>query len=544
MLGLAATLVLCVTGPGQGWQELKSAHFTLRTNLEPEAAMAAAREIERTRAALLAAMWPAPHEAGIEPVDIIVLKDRADFERYSAPGSRGLYSHSALPPRIVLWGAPSSWEERLSELSPSGIPSGRTPVSAPQQVPNINRHTGGYFAAPAPAASQHSQPVDVELTAHVELVRQGSASVLRHELAHHVASAVYGRLPLWFSEGQAQFLESLKLSEDGRSATVGLLNPAAWLEFRRIRAMTTLDVLRWNTPLSGLSQGDSLGLYGASWQLYEWLFTTHRDALHCFQEGLAAGEASAAAWSRCFPDLDPKELDRVLWEFSRNGKPALLELTVPPVGFEVNIRPLTAAEYHLVRAQVALAAPRTPELIAEAQSEVEQALAADPASVGALQLLAPLVSPPTRLDNGRRAVSAHPDDGWAWLLLADALWDTSGSAVERYRAYQRAVELLPDSPLVLGRAARNLLSRNERPEALVLAERAAQLAPWNAEVLAIHALALAAAGRCVEGTSAAELARKLLPAGSGAMATVLDVGLARACPSEPPADAGVTTGQR
>jgi Flp pilus assembly protein TadD len=116
--------------------------------------------------------------------------------------------------------------------------------------------------------------------------------------------------------------------------------------------------------------------------------------------------------------------------------------------------------------------------------------------------------------------------------------------VERYRAYQRAVELLPDSPLVLGRAARNLLSRNERPEALVLAERAAQLAPWNAEVLAIHALALAAAGRCVEGTSAAELARKLLPAGSGAMATVLDVGLARACPSEPPADAGVTTGQR
>src|SRR5450755_3671978 len=107
--GLIALLVLGASGPGQGWQELKSAHFTLRTNLDPEAAMQAAVEIERTRAALLAAMWPLPHEVGIEPVDIIVLKDRAEFEHYAAEGSRGLYSHSALPPRIVLWGGPDSW---------------------------------------------------------------------------------------------------------------------------------------------------------------------------------------------------------------------------------------------------------------------------------------------------------------------------------------------------------------------------------------------------------------------------------------------------
>jgi len=543
MLRLAAVLVLGVTGSGQGWQELKSAHFTLRTNLEPEAAMAAAQEIERTRAALLAAMWPAPHETGIEPVDIIVLKDRADFERYSVPGSRGLYAHSALPPRIVLWGAPDSWQEKLSELNPSGIPAARIPATN-QPLPNPSRHggSGGYVSSPS--SSQRSQPVDGELAAHVELVRQGSASVLRHELAHHVASAVYGRIPLWFSEGQAQFLESLRLSEDGRSATIGLLNPTAWLEFRRLRAMSILDVLRWNTPLSGLSQGDSMGLYGASWQLYEWLFTTHREALRCYQEGLAGGEASAAAWARCFPNLVPEDLDRVLWEFSRNGKPSLVEIAVPPLGFEVKIRPLTEAEVHLVRAQVALAAPRSAALIGEAQTDLEGALAADPASVGALQLLAPLVSPQARLENGRRAVAAHPDDGWAWLLLADALWDTRGPAGERSRAYQRAVQLLPDSPLVLGRSARNLLSRDERTEALVLAERAAQLAPWNGEVLTIHALALAAAGRCAEGLSAADLARRVLPRESAGLVTTLDVGLARACPGESPADGGVTTGQR
>src|SRR5271154_7264541 len=122
-LPLAALLVLGAAGSSQGWQELKSAHFTLRTNLDPEAALQAAQEIERTRAALLAAMWPLPHEVGIEPVDVIVLKDRSDFERYGVAGSRGLYSHSALPPRIVLWGVPDSWEEKVTDRGPSGIPS-------------------------------------------------------------------------------------------------------------------------------------------------------------------------------------------------------------------------------------------------------------------------------------------------------------------------------------------------------------------------------------------------------------------------------------
>jgi hypothetical protein len=542
---LAALLVLGAAGSSQGWQELKSAHFTLRTNLDPEAALEAAQEIERTRAALLAAMWPQPHEVGIEPVDVIVLKDRSDFERYGAAGSRGLYSHSALPPRIVLWGAPDSWEEKLTDRNPSGIPTIHPTAGV---APPVVSRRGGYFTSPVPISPISGPPAstvqDAELAAHVELVRQGSASVLRHELAHHVAAAVYGRLPLWFSEGQAQFLESLKLSADGRSATIGLTNPTAWLEYRRIRTKNTNDVLSWQTPLSGLSQGDSMGLYGASWQLYQWLFTTYRPGLRCLQEGLAAGEAPPSVWRKCFPDLAPRDVDPLLWEFSRRGTPALQEISVPPLGFEVKIRPLSEAETHLVRAQVALAAPRSPALAAEAREEVERTLEADPASVGALQLLAPWVPPQTRLANGRRAVASHPDDGWAWLLLADALWDTGGPATERYRAYQRAVQLLPDSPLVLGRAARNLLSRDERPEALVLAERAAQLAPWNGEVLTIHALSLAASGRCADGLSVADQARRVLPPGSSGLTTALDVGLSRACPGQSTPDGGVTTGQR
>ena len=527
MLHAVAVLLLVAANPAPGWQELKSVHFTLRTDLDPETAMQAAVEIERTRAALVAAMWPPLHEAGVESADIIVFRDRAEFERYAGAGSRGIYSHSALPPRIILWGAPDHWGQRMGEDTTVMLANEAQGASSSRPR-----------RRPAPAAGQD------ELLVHLQVVKEGSSSVLLHEFSHHIASAIYPRLPLWFSEGQAQFFESLKLSEDGRKATIGLVNPAAWMEYRRIRAIDVIDVLRWKTPFMGLSQSESMGLYGASWQLYQWLFTTHPTELRCLQEQLAAHVDVAQGWARCFPNLVADQLGTALWEFSRNGTPRLVEIAVPPLGVEIKARPLTEAELHLLHAQVALAAPKREDLLKEAATELNRTLALDPASVGALQLLAPLVSPQQRLDDARRAVDAHPEDGWAWLLLADALWDTAGPAGERYRAYKRAVELLPDSPMVLARAAQNLLSRDQRPEALVLAERAAQLAPWNGEVLSIDALALAAAGRCAEGFSVGKQARELLPPGDSGLSRTLAIGFSRACPESAPADGGVTTGQR
>jgi tetratricopeptide (TPR) repeat protein len=449
-------------------------------------------------------------------VDVVVLADGLEFERYAGRASNGLYSHLALPPRIVLWGAPERWEVRL----------------------------GGPRWLEMPPTGKTSSVAQVELGLHLSTVRAGSASVLRHELTHHIAAAVYGRQPLWFSEGQAQFLESLELSQDGRTVTVGRINPIAWLDFVRIRSINMDDVLGWQTPGLRLPRGESLGLYGASWQLFQWLFTTRPEGLRCYQQRLAAATPPAQAWSACLADLEPKEVDQALWEFARRGTPRLVELPVRPVGVEVNFRPLGLAEVHLVRAQLALAggaAGERPEMLTEARTEVEQALRADPACVGALRLQAPTLPPAARVEVGRRAVATHAEDGWAWLLLADALWDTGGAADERERAYRTAVRLLPESPLALARAARNLLSRRETSAALAWAEHAARLAPWNGEVVSVHALALGASGRCAEARSAADRARKALPARPGGVLDSLEAGLRRACPeraapgAQPPA---------
>jgi tetratricopeptide (TPR) repeat protein len=510
----ALVLLFALKAQAQGWQELKTPHFTLRTDLDPRDAMRAAVEIERTRAALLTAMWPQAQDVGVEPLDVIVLANSLDFERYAGRGSKGIYTHAALPPRILLSGTPEQWEVRFT---------------GPEWLDVRTRGTT-------------SAVLRYEIQAHLAQVRAGSSSVLRHELAHHVAAGFYARQPLWFSEGQAQFLESLRLSEDGRTATLGLVNPVAWLEYMNVRSVSTADVLAWSTP-GQLADGKTQGLYGASWQLYQWLFTTHRPGLRCYQEAMAAAEDPAQAWKRCFPDLVPSEVDPALWEFVRRGTPATVEISVPPQGLRVDGRPMTDAEVHLVRTQLALTAAgmgQRPEFFAEAQTELDRALAADPTLVGALVLQAPLLSLGDRLASGRRAVKAHPDDGWAWLLLADALWDTGGPEAERERAYRKAVELLPDSPLVLSRAARNLLTLGQRTEALGWAAHAARLAPWNGEVQATYSLALAAARRCPAAQSVAEQARNALLR-KGALLEMLDTGLKRACPNES-LDAGVTTG--
>lgn len=515
-MGPSVATLLLVALAAQGWQELRTPHFTLRTDLPGEDALRAAVEIERTRAALLAAMWPPVEEVGVETVDLIVLADGIEFERYAGRGSSGLYSHLALPPRIVLWGTPERWEVRV----------------------------GGPRWLEMPRGGRTSTVEQHELGVHLPTVRAGSSSVLRHELAHHVAAAVYARQPLWFSEGQAQFLESLELAKDGRRATVGRINPIAWLEFVRIRSITTEDVLGWQKLGVRLPRGESLGLYGASWQLFQWLFSTRPQSLRCYQERLAAAEVPARAWQACLSDLVPGEVDRALWEFARRGTPRVVEIPVRPVGLEVTFRPLGPAEVHLVHAQLALAgaaAGQRPELLAEARTEVEQALQADPACVGALRLQAPNLSPAARIEAGRRAVAAHPEDGWAWLLLADALWDAAGPSDERAQAYRTAVGLLPESPLALARGARNLLSRREGTLAMTWSEHAARLAPRNGEVLAVHALALGLNGRCPEARSVADRARKALPTQPGDMLEMLETGLKRACPegteavAQPPA---------
>lgn len=111
----------------------------------------------------------------------------------------------------------------------------------------------------------------------------------------------------------------------------------------------------------------------------------------------------------------------------------------------------------------------------------------------------------------RRATLGHPDDGLAWLTLADALRDSAESWQECIQAYRKATELLPDNATALNNLARMMLKKGKAEEALPLAVAAVRLAPWESAFLDTLATALAGVGRCSEAVGAQARALDNLP---------------------------------
>jgi hypothetical protein len=417
LLILPAVTCACTT---TSWTEVKTAHTTVRTDLGPDDARRAAVLAEQARAALLAVAWP-----GARPdpdrIELIVFSNHQEFERYFELYSGGFsakvvlddYQHLAF-----LYGAPDHWEKRLG------------------------------------------------------LGEEGTTSVLKETLVEHLSTFFYRRQPRWFSVGLAEFLETVRISEDGRTATVGTINTLARSLYSYYRTFGVADALAWGVSFNPTDEGSVRGLRGLSWLMVQWMFNAHRPEFVRFQRLLITGLDPRKAWNVVFPTLTPAALDEELYEFARYGSERLAKLPIPSETIAIEReQTLSLAEVHSIRAEAALAADQTQD----AQAELLAALAQDPGNLAALRRQMALVEPPERLALARQAAVAHPDDGLAWLMLGDALREGGGGSEERVQAYRRAAEL----------------------------------APWDASMLHTLASALAAVGRCREAVATEEHAADL-----------------------------------
>lgn len=435
-----------------GWREVRTPHVVLRTDLGSTDARRAALAIERTRAAMLATAWRGSRLSQPEHIEVIVFSDGLEFEHHFGGRVSGVFKHGPYPPRVFLFGTPDRWERRAS------------------------------------------------------VALEESTSVLKHELAHHLAAFFYRRQPRWFGEGLAQFLETIRVSEDGKSALMGAVNVEALKKYNRFRTLTVADALAWGGKLDARDEGTTHGLYGLSWLLVHWLYNVHPQEFGSFQTLLAKGIPPDKAWKGAFGSLALDGIDRELNEYARHG--AYGEFTAPISVSETEAveTKLTPADVHALKAGVALAAAQmlvdaAPHR-AEAERELALALADDPGNVGALRLLAERAPAAERESIARRAVAAHPDDGLSWLSLAQALRPSPGASSEREQALRRATELLPDHPTAFNSLAWLLVQEGKPREALPLAVTAVQLAPWEPFYQDTLAACLAALGRCTEAVAA------------------------------------------
>ena len=177
---------------------------------------------------------------------------------------------------------------------------------------------------------------------------------------------------------------------------------------------------------------------------------------------------------------------------------------------------LGEADVHVERARVAMGAARhssdgAPHL-EEARRELNMALALDPTKASALVLQSRTVRPEERVALARWLTAAHPESGRGWLLLSDALEDSS-SAEEREAALRKAIALTPDDPRPLNNLAWMYLNQRRVTEAGPLITRAVELAPYNSSMLDTLAAVQAALGRCSEAANTQAHAIDVLPDG-------------------------------
>ncbi len=442
-----------------GWTEVQTAHVTLRTDLRLQDARRAALAVERTRAALLVAAWPGLQLMQPERIDVVVLSNHQDFEGYFGGRIGGLFVDRVYPPTAYLYGAPESWEHRET------------------------------------------------------LALEETTSVLKHELTHHLAAYVYRRQPKWFSEGLAQFLETMRLSPDGKTATLGDINLQALRLYNTHRTLTVADALAWGGKLNAQDEATTWGLYGLSWLLVHWLYNTHPEEFARYQTLLVKGIDPDKAYKATFSGLG--DVDAQLQQFAHYGEYRNVSVELPEVAGTLKERPMTSAEVHATRAEMALSASvalgDAEGQRAKALADLASALAEDPTNVRALRMKVSLVPPAERVALGRRATASHPEDGLAWLLLAQTLPDTPQTLEERSLALKKATQLLPDNPEAFYALAWLTLRAGHAEAVLPLALAAARMAPWNSAYLYTLALALAAVGRCSEAVNTQALAVELLP---------------------------------
>jgi tetratricopeptide (TPR) repeat protein len=443
--------------PKSGWTEVKTAHVTVKTDLSLDGAREAALLAEQTRAAVLAAAWPGTRLTQ-DRIELIVFSNHQDFERYFGDLVLDKVVLGNYPPTVFLFGAPGRWERRSALESDS------------------------------------------------------TTSVLRQALVQHLATFIYRRQPRWFAMGLAEFLETLRISEDGKTVTFGALNILAKLDYATHRTVGVADALAWGVTFNPTDEGNLAALNGLSWLMVYWMFNAQSAEFVRFQKLLITGLDPARAFKVVFPTLTPAALDQELNHFAQYGKTGVATLPLPEATYTVDHeRPVSTAEVHAMRAEAALAG----NLPKEAQAELSAALSDDPGNVAALRRQVPLVKPAERMALARRATAAHPDDGLAWLMLGDALREAGAPAEEAAQAYRKATELLPGHPSAFSALASLELQKGQAKDALPLAQTAVRMAPWDAGMLDTLAAALAGVGRCGEAVATDARAMDMASEGGG-----------------------------
>ncbi|HET7784904.1 MAG TPA: hypothetical protein VFL36_02960 [Myxococcales bacterium] len=332
MRRLAALLALataCAHGPRpivpSAWHELRTEHFTLRTDLPLEDARRTAVDLEEVRRGLLAAGW---HAARLNPgrTQVIELESDREMQEYAMKGLAGFVTDDAFrEPVMVINGSQDPREQVF----------------------------------------------------------------LKHELTHVITNGFLVRNPRWVAEGVACYLETLKFDRRGGELEVGNMERDRLLFLEQQPPRSYWSIMRTGREAEQMTAEDGYAFETGSWILVHWLVDTRPAAFDAMLARLARGEDQYYAFSKEFPGLTEASIKQGIDAYLKAGKISLRYAPAQRWRGDVAERALPAGEVYALLAdlqRISAGYPKTPERQGRLQSLLSLALKEDPGNPLALQL--------------------------------------------------------------------------------------------------------------------------------------------------------------
>jgi TPR repeat protein len=308
--------------------------------------------------------------------------------------------------------------------------------------------------------------------------------VLYHEYAHVLLDVNFQRLPLWLSEGLAEFYGATIVRDDAILQGKAIRMHVMLLREERHLPIETLFRVGHTSPEYNEETRATI-FYAQSWALVHYLLLGSRDGaqarkLVAFLDHLSEGMEESAAAERAFGDL--KALGRDLEGYVRRFAFLVGKLPVTPqTGPGVTLRRLSPAEASAARGDFLLNTGR----LDAARSLLADALERDPdqplahaAMGGVLWREGKRRDAQTSLE---RAVILDPRNAFAQYLLGAVTLNGEEGPDRLARvqaALERAVELDPNLAPAFALLGDVSAARGDDPErALRLARRAVSLEP-------------------------------------------------------------------
>ncbi len=320
----------------------------------------------------------------------------------------------------------------------------------------------------------------------VQLTSEGENpyEAIYHEYYHSLSVPYFPGLPVWISEGLADFYGNSKVVD--KTASLGMPNPGL-IELLHQQQLIPLPVLFAVDHSSAYYNENSKAsiFYAESWALIHFLMMgdhdAHRPQLIAYLDALSHGESQEAAAAKAFGDLG--KLQKALQGYVGNTSFYEMREAAPPKlsESEVKIRPLSEAEANAYRGGFLV----LHQQFDAAEPLLQQAVQSDPKLALAQQNLAMLYYQQKKLPEAiaalDRAVDLEPHNAftryWRADLVADA-HDSELGGAQIDADLREAVAADPNFAPAYAMLANRMAATGENlPEAFGFAKKSVELEP-------------------------------------------------------------------